>query len=131
MYLGVDVGGTKVKLARFGAAYDLLDLKICPTADFQPGNAEFVNRLLDYVRANKQQNDSVVGLAMKGLSHHGVLRYGSLVGGAVNCDLRQLFSDALGCKVLVNNDRRPLALAEKKFGCARETDYFTVVNLGT
>ncbi|MBX7145514.1 MAG: ROK family protein, partial [Oligoflexia bacterium] len=63
--------------------------------------------------------------------HHGVLRDGCLEGGAVNCGLRQIFSDALGCKVLVNNDRRPLALAEKKFGCARETDYFTVVNLGT
>lgn len=131
MYLGVDVGGTKIKLARFGASYELVDLKICPTADFQPGNAQFIDRLFAYILQHTQTADCLVGLAMKGLSHDGILKYGSLVGGAIDFDLRGRLSQALGRKVLVNNDRRPLALAEKRFGCAQDANVFTVVNLGT
>lgn len=132
--IGIDFGGTSVKLAVVSGETLLTDIHRIPTQQF-----DSPDRLLDEIA------EAVAG--MRG-QHPGIAAIGVGVPGAVNfasgmtynltnvrgwtsIPLRDILAEKTGLPTVVENDANCMAYAEWKFGAAQGTRHAVCVTLGT
>lgn len=135
LIIGVDLGGTQMRVARFNPALDLLDRWAEPTRAHE-GPDRVIPRLLDLIaRVMPEDSGAVMGL---GVSGPGPInpRTGSIVAppnlpGWHNVPLRAIVEERFGCPVFVGNDANVAALAEATHGAAQGYQHVIYVTVST
>ncbi|MFV0255641.1 MAG: ROK family protein [Erysipelotrichaceae bacterium] len=127
-YVGVDIGGTKLKIGIVSKEGTLIDFKVYVTPT---SKVKLTEKISEYI---KEASCNIVGI---GFSVPGVIKDNgyTLTSGAVkyllNLNLKKEFEDYFNLPVSVENDGRCAALAEKWIGAAKWEKNFVVITLGT
>lgn len=117
--LGMDVGGTNIRIGVVDADGEILDHERIPTPDAADVRLAAMITLVDTIRQRNEVDDAPVGVGAAGLVDlDGVVRY------APNLDwrdapLRAQLADALGVTVRVENDAAAAAWGEYRVGAAQ------------
>lgn len=128
MWLGFDIGGTKLACAAVDGAYALLaPPRVIPTprslVDLSAAVASFSQAF---------PNARGAGLGIAGLiGVDGVLRYSAHVSELVGVALGPALEAACGLPFVIEHDQTVAAVAEHRLGAAAGLDDFVFVGLGT
>jgi len=133
--IGVDLGGTQMRAARFDPTLELLDRWAEPTRA-QEGPDRVIPRLLDLIeRVMPDDRSRVTGI---GVSAPGPInpRTGIIVSppnlpGWHNIPLRRIVEERFGCTVYLGNDANVAALAEATRGAAQGYQHVIYVTVST
>ncbi len=130
-YIGIDLGGTRIKGVTIDAAGKLLHQTYTPTND---GEGEVWKAAIATTVSNLQQlsgsNDIVVGISAPGLPNKSNTAIAYMPGrleGLENFN----WSEYLNCKAFVLNDGIAAMAAEAKTGAATNSTNAILVTLGT
>jgi glucokinase len=131
--LGVDIGGTDIKLGIVTAQGKIVERGRIPTAAGEgPGQA--VERVAAWLDERRGEHPVVsAGVDCAGLidGTRGYLYYSPNLPGWDGLDLRGLFAGKLGVTVMVDNDVNCAAWGEFILGAGRGTRHFVCLTLGT
>jgi glucokinase len=123
-YIGVDVGGTSIRAARFAGHSHIPVSKTKVPTQAAKGAEVVVQRLEAAIRqAAGHELDHVAGIGIAAAGplnpHSGVVLNAPNLPGWQNFPLKQLMEDRLHLPVYIGNDANLAALGEWKFGAAR------------
>ena len=129
--LAIDVGGTKLAVARVDAAGRLSDRRAVPTPAH--GDAEAMwSRLAELVVAVRRGDEVVAGVGCGGPMTPGGTAVSPLnIPAWVDFPLRERLGDLTGLPVHVDNDAKALALGEGWVGAARGRHDFVAMVVST
>ena len=123
-YIGVDVGGTSIRAARFAGISHIPVSKTKIPTQAAKGAEVVLERLEAAIR--EAAGDSLAQVAGVGIAapgplnpHSGVMVNAPNLPGWVNLPLKRLMEERLGRPVFIGNDANLAALGEWKFGAAR------------
>lgn len=130
--LGIDIGGTKVALAKVSETGRLLSQKRYPLR---------ASSVLDFPRTLCEQIEIFlgderplgIGVGLKGMiaaDCHTIL-HSSILSELLPYDLCSMLSQRFGAPCCIDNDVHAATLAEIEFGCGRAQKDFVFINLGT
>ena len=133
--IGVDLGGTQMRVARFNAALDLLDRWAEPTRAHE-GPDRVIPRLLDLIaRAMPDDHGVVRGLGVSGPGpinpRTGIIVSPPNLPGWHDVPLRAIVEERFGCPVFLGNDANVAALAEATHGAAQGYKHVIYVTVST
>ncbi len=137
--IGVDLGGTNLRIASYSEALGLMDTISLPTRLVE-GRERVVRDLCDAVVSLKKKNYDGRMLAGVGIGApgplelpEGILRNPPNLHGWDGFDLRKAVESCLGHSVDIAKDGNAAALAEARLGAGREqrVDSLSILTLGT
>jgi len=127
--IGIDMGGTAVKIARVDGAKILQSTSI-PT-DASRGSAPLLDAIAEAIRG-LDPSPASVGFAVPGeVDAQGNCFRLPNVPGFEGVGMQAELESRLGCPVRVENDATAAALAELVFGHGRGRESFAMITLGT
>jgi len=137
-YVGIDLGGTNLKLGLVSAEGELLRRLSVPT-EAAEGPAHVLARMAEAVRQLAGQagvaleDVAAVGVGVPGPldSEAGVVHFTPNLAGWTNVPVRDTLQDALGRTVVVENDANAAAYGEFRVGAGRQVQSMFVLTLGT
>jgi glucokinase len=123
IFIGVDVGGTSLRAARFVGHNHIPDAKIKTATQPASGRGAMLDRLEQAVREVAPDVSQVEGLGI-GLPgplnpFTGVLYKATNIPGWDNLPIQRIMEERLGCPVFIGNDANLAALGEWRFGAGR------------
>jgi glucokinase len=132
--IGIDFGGTSVKLGVIQAGALIHRYESLPTLAFGSG-AELLTSILlsvDGLRVRFPEV-SAVGAGLPGIvdSRHGIVHHLTNVPGWEEVPLRELIAAHTGLPTVIENDANAMTYAEWKFGAGRGRENVVCVTLGT
>lgn len=131
--LGVDIGGTDIKLGVVAEDGGIVESGRMPTfADEGPRQA--ADRVAAWLEEKREEHTvTAAGIDCAGLidGTKGYLYYSPNLPGWVDLDLGGLFGGSLGLPVTVDNDVNCAAWGEFILGAGRGTRHFVCMTLGT
>jgi glucokinase len=133
--IGVDLGGTQMRAARFDDQINMLERKSKPThADRGPDSV--VERLLDLIA--KVMPDDIATVDGIGVSvpspinpHAGTVVHPPNLPGCNDLPIRKLIQEKFGCPTYLGNDANVAALAEAMRGAAQGYRYVVYLTIST
>src|SRR5258708_28153626 len=133
-FIGVDIGGTSIRAARFSANSQVPTTKTKIPTQATKGVEAVLQRVemaIREVAGDQLQQIAGIGLALPGPldPHTGVLIEAPNLPGWENLPLQSSMSKRVGRPVFIGNDANLAALGEWKFGAGRGHDdvlYLTV-----
>lgn len=144
MYCGIDIGGTFIKYGLVAADGTIIEKHETPTLAHE-GKDAVLSRILSVAQSlldshpvshavsHAVSQSSSLGIGVPGvvdpLSKH--VQSPPNLPGWDNVPLQQIVSDALGIKVVVENDANAGAIAELRAGAGKGRTDFLYVTLGT
>jgi glucokinase len=134
VYLGVDLGGTQLRMAAVTADGRLAsELLSVPTGrDFGPKDLEeHLADLASRVRSRAAEAFAALGVGSAGVIHPGPLTQSDNLPRLNGVDLEVLVRRVSNCPTRIENDARCFALAEARFGAGRGTQSLCGITLGT
>lgn len=130
MFLGVDVGGSKIASALVDSLGRKHDYRVIPTGA-DKGRAFVLDRIVEVIKGYDLQK-GVVGLSLPGTIHKGRVLFG---GGTLSflegLNIRSLIARRTGLRVVVENDANSFALAEALLGVGKRSRVVLGVVWGT
>lgn len=137
VFIGVDLGGTNVKIGCFDATLTLIDKTSIP-AEVQLGPQSIVNRIAQAIEDMLTKTGfSIENITAVGIGSPGVI---DIAAGIVvttsnlnfeNVPLRQMLSDAIGKPVILENDANVTCWGERVAGAGTGADDMVLITLGT
>ena len=132
--LGVDIGGTDIKLGIVSDEGSILESGLIPTSAAE-GPDRAAARVAGWLGVMRERHGEIccAGIDCAGLidGSRGYLYYSPNLPEWRDLDLGALFSGALGLRVTVDNDVNAAAWGEYVLGAGRGTGYFVCLTLGT
>lgn len=134
MYCGIDIGGTFIKYGFVAADGTIIEKHQTPTLAHE-GRDALLARILNVARhlASLHPSTLAIGIGVPGvvdpLSKH--VQSPPNLPGWDDVPLQQIVSDALGIRVVVENDANAGAIAELRAGAGQRHKNFLYVTLGT
>lgn len=132
--IGIDFGGTSVKLAAVSGAELASDIHRIPTQEFDNPEA-LISRIAEEIEVVKEK---CPGLAAIGVGVPGAVDYGAgvtynltNVKGWSEVPLREIVQEKSGLPCVIDNDANCMAYAEWKYGAASGFRHAVCVTLGT
>jgi len=137
--IGVDVGGTNIKLGLVHARGNVIARTSFPTKLFISNKTKLINALALEVQAIvawagvPKKNIAGVGIGLPGLidHHKGLVRFLPNIPGWRNVRLKHILQQKLKLPVFIDNDVKLITLAEWKFGAGKGADHMVCLTLGT
>ncbi len=137
--VGVDVGGTNIKLGLVHPRGKVIARNYFATSPFASSKIRLINALADAVaaiitRAGLTKKDIAgIGVGLPGLIDHaaGIVRFLPNIPGWRNVRLRAILAQKTGLPVVVDNDVKLITLAEWKFGAGKGAANMMCITLGT
>lgn len=135
LYLGIDIGGTKIGIGAVSRGGELLAVQRFTTP--WGGYAQFQDRLSGYVDTFLQTYGDLefaaVGVGFRALVDYRRQRIAcsSIISDARDFDICQCLRQKLHLPIIVDNDVNAMACGELVFGLGKETGNFAYVNIGT
>lgn len=137
VYIGVDLGGTNIKIGCFDPDLNLIANASIPT-DVDKGAQDIVYRIGDTVEKMLADNGlSADDISAAGIGSPGVIDTANGIViqaanmGFKNTPLRQMLSDRLGKPVVLENDANVTAWGEYAAGAGKGTKNMILIALGT
>ena len=123
-FIGVDMGGTHIRAARFTRQSHVPEAKTKRSTDAAGGPENVFRRIEEAIREVAPANLADVagiGIALPGPvdPYQGVLMKGPNLPGWINIPLKQIMEQRLGRPVFLGNDANMAALGEWRFGAGR------------
>jgi len=135
-FIGVDLGGTNIRTARFARQSHIPEAKAKhPTQG--AGGPEVVYQRLEAAIREVAPNDLAdvagVGIAIPGPTdpYQGIVMKAPNLPGWINLPLKQIMEQRLGRPVFLGNDANLAALGEWKFGAGRGHDDVLYLTIST
>ena len=132
--IGIDFGGTSIKLGLIQAGGLMQRVESLPTLRYSGGDA-LLTAMLSAVDDLRALHPGVVavGVGLPGIvdSKQGVVHHLTNVKGWVNVPLRDLLTIHTGLPAVIENDANAMTYAEWKFGAGRRHQHVVCVTLGT
>lgn len=132
--IGIDFGGTSVKLAVVEGETLLTDTHRIPTQEFESPD-HLIERISRVVAEIREQHPSVsaIGVGVPGAVNFstGMTYNLTNVKGWSEVPLRDILAEESGLPTVIDNDANCMAYAEWKFGAARGCSHAVCVTLGT
>jgi glucokinase len=136
--IGIDVGGTNIKLALMDAKAHIRAKKVFPTRDFRGKNALIAELAKQIAGLMDKYSVGKKGLIGVGVGAPGIvdIRTGTIhvltnIPGFREVALGDILKKRLGVPVFVDNDVNVMALGEMRFGAARGAKNILCITLGT
>jgi len=134
--LGIDLGGTNLRVAAFRPDGEMLD-KISVLTNIAAGRdalIESIVRGIHQIEAARAGEDLLgIGIGVPGfiLLEKGIITKSPNLPGLENFPIRDTLQDRLGSPVILENDANAAALGEKWQGAGRGVDDLVLLTLGT
>jgi glucokinase len=137
--IGVDFGGTNLRVGSYAGEMELLDTIVLPT-HLAEGRERVVRDMCEAIKALSMKDYGGRKLAGIGVGSpgplqlpQGILHNPPNLPGWDNFDLRKALESALGQEVVLESDANAAALAEQKWGAGRthDVDSLCMLTLGT
>ncbi len=136
--IGVDLGGTNLKLALISDKGHIIKKISIPTSDFNSKNS-LINAITENIISiyqglgYKKANIIGVGIGVPGLVDHkkGIVKTLTNLEGWNNVELKKILEKRLGLRVFVDNDVNVITLGEYYFRKDRNVRNFIGITLGT
>jgi len=137
-YIGVDLGGTNLKLGVVSAEGEILARLSVPT-EAEGGPDHVLDRMAEAVRRLAGEAGlgldeiAAVGVGVPGPvdTATGVVRFAPNLPGWTNIPFRDALQARLGCTVVPENDANAAAYGEFRVGAGREVRSMVTLTLGT
>ncbi|MDD5347241.1 MAG: ROK family protein [Candidatus Omnitrophica bacterium] len=137
-YIGIDLGGTNLKIALFDSTCRIIGRQVLPTEIFaQPKSLiTAIVSSVNAIMAGRRLNTSAIlgiGIGLPGPVDvtQGVVHFFPNIPGWKEVPLRSILEEKLGLPVFVDNDANLMCLAEYKAGAARGSTNAVCLTLGT
>jgi N-acetylglucosamine repressor len=131
--IGIDVGRANIRFVVTDFVGKVLKYKVLPT-EADKGKERVLELMNLELRSMLAQ---VPGIGAIGISHSGVIDpkagkvlFWPMIAGWEETPLRQIFEDAYGLPVFVEDCVRAMAIAERRFGHAKGLGTFVFVSVG-
>jgi glucokinase len=136
LYLGIDIGGTKIETALMDRSGAVLSRDRVPTDPARGGHAVLHSaiQLAQSLIENAPERPVAVGIGAGGQidSESGKVLYATdILPGWAGINLKSNVSESLNLPVFVDNDVNALAVGESMFGVAKEKKVVVFLALGT
>lgn len=132
--IGIDFGGTSVKLAVVSGEDFLTGIERIPTQDFDNPDA-LIQAIVEAIGAIRREHPEIaaIGIGVPGaVNFHTGMTYNlTNVKGWTAVPLRDIISEKTGLPTVIENDANCMAYAEWKFGAARGCEHAVCLTLGT
>jgi glucokinase len=132
--IGIDFGGTSVKLAVVAGEHLLTDVQRIPTQDFDHPDL-LIDRIAEVVAELRREHPSIaaIGIGVPGAVNFktGWTYNLTNVKGWTAIPLRDIMTEKTGLPTVIENDANCMAYAEWKFGAAKGCEHAVCVTLGT
>ncbi len=133
--IGVDLGGTQMRVARFDDQLNILKRQAKPTLAEQ-GPDSLVKRLLDLISEVVPDDMNTVdgiGVSVPGPinPHAGTIVHPPNLPGCDDLPIRKLIQERFGCTTYLGNDANVAALAEAMRGAAKGYKYVVYLTIST
>jgi len=136
--IGIDLGGTNLKVALLDLNFSIKDREVLSTRSFQEKNqlilgiVHSINRFIKYNDLSKSEVLGV-GLGLPGPIDvkKGIVHFFPNIPGWREVGLRGILRDKLGLPVFIDNDAKLMTLAEHKLGAAKGFNNVLCMTLGT
>ncbi len=137
--VGVDVGGTNIKLGVVHPDGHVIARNHFATKPFASSKIKLITALAHYIEAIlkaqgiPKKNVAGIGIGLPGLIDHdkGIVRFLPNIPGWRNVPLRSILQKKVGLPVPIDNDVKLITLAEWKFGAGRGESNLICITLGT
>ncbi|MDO8662551.1 MAG: ROK family protein [Candidatus Omnitrophota bacterium] len=136
--IGIDLGGTNLKVALLDLDYKIKDKEVLSTRSFMEkgqlilGILHSINRFIKYNHLSKAEILGV-GLGLPGPidAKSGIVHFFPNIPGWKEVRLRDILRKKLGLPVFLDNDAKLMTLAEHKLGAAKGFQNVLCMTLGT
>ncbi|MDE1920899.1 MAG: ROK family protein [Candidatus Omnitrophica bacterium] len=137
--VGVDVGGTNIKLGVVGPSGEVIVRNSFATKPFASHRNKLIAALSREIEASiitaglTRRQIAGVGIGLPGLVdfEKGAVRFLPNIPGWTNVPLKSILQKTLKLPVYVDNDVKMITLAESQFGAGRGVKNFVCLTLGT
>ena len=133
VFVGVDVGGTKVLALAIGASGD--DVRGDARTPTPDSADQLVDVIVDTATTAAKEAGAPLGALCVGVpglvDAQGVMRFAANLPGLVELPLRQIFGERLGVPVVIDNDANVAAWGERCTGAGEGADDLLMVTIGT
>src|SRR5688572_4273386 len=124
IYIGVDLGGTNIRAARFSGNHHQPESKSKRPTQAHQGYAAVMQHIEQTIRDIGPPNlKEVAGVGIAGPGpldpYQGLVLRAPNLPGWENLPLKKIMEERLGCPVFIGNDANLAALGEWKFGAGR------------
>lgn len=134
-YLGIDIGGTKIKIGIVNDSGRLSAVEQYLTrwgtyASFQKDMAAYLSNFLDKYGEIPFEG---VGVGFRSVVNYKeqLVTFSRIVSDARNFDICRLIANFFSCPIRLDNDVNAMASGEYLFGAGRGRDSFVYLNIGT
>jgi glucokinase len=132
--VGVDLGGTQMRAARFDSQLNILERVAEPTLAHQ-GQDKVIARLLDVIARVVPDDPPLagIGVSLPGPinPHEGTIVKPPNLPGWHNVPIRKIIHERFGCVTHIGNDANVAALAEATRGAAQGYKYVLYLTIST
>jgi len=136
--IGIDLGGTNLRIALFGLGFKIIDRKNLNTANFGQKErliAAIVDSVNNIIENNRLIKNNILGVGL-GLPgpidvNRGVVHFFPNIPGWCEVNLKKILEKNLKLQVFMDNDANLMALAEYKLGAAKGSKNAVCLTLGT
>ncbi len=138
LIIGIDLGGTNLKIALLSLRYHIIDKKILSTKSFSD-RAKLIRAIADSVDSILTDNKLVrsqvlgVGIGLPGPvdAESGFVHFFPNIPGWKNVNLKRILEKEIRIPVRLDNDANLMSLAEYKLGAAQGARNAICLTLGT
>jgi len=137
--IGIDVGGTNIKLGLVSPKGKIISRSILKTKHFVQNKKKLIDALINEIHGVlkicelKRNNIRGIGLGLPGLINpqKGIVNFLPNVSGWKNVPLARMVRKATGIATFLDNDVNLITLAEWKFGAGKNCHNLVCITLGT
>lgn len=129
--IGVDLGGTNMRVARFDLASMEKQEELKGPTDASAGFAKVLDDIVALIAKLKNDETAAIGIGVPGLVSKGKLLKAPNIAKSGNIDVKKILEEKTGLPVSVGNDANCFALAEATLGSGKGHDIVVGITFGT
>lgn len=129
--IGVDLGGTNMRVARFDPATMEKQEEAKGPTDAAAGFAKVLDDIVALIGKLKNEDTAAIGIGVPGLVSKGKLLKAPNIAKSENVDVKKILEEKTGLPVTVGNDANCFALAEARLGSGKGHDIVVGITFGT
>ncbi len=137
--IGIDVGGTNIKLGIVSASGRIIFRSGLVTRGFVRNKNKLIQGLIQFINTSlrrsqiKKKDILGIGIGLPGAvnAQEGIVYYLTNIFGWKNVPLKKIIEKKFSVPVCIDNDVNVIALGECAFGAAKRYNHFLCVTLGT
>ncbi|MEO0259724.1 MAG: ROK family protein [candidate division WOR-3 bacterium] len=126
MIIGIDIGGTFIKIGFFKDGEIIKRIKI----ETPKNGKEILDKIIEIILNLKEKIDGI-GIGLPGMIYKGKLVQAPNLKGLEGFEVEKYLKERISFEFYIDNDANCAALGEKYFGLAKDLNDFIVITLGT